>query len=73
MSNCIIKVRGILFFISSNVKLRWPATSEHSTGLKGTRYKSRFGGFKTDIIHDRVLGISVNIPDLRQISHMTVY
>ena len=31
------------------------------------------GGFKTDTTHDRVLGISVIIPDLRQISHMTVY
>ena len=29
---------------------------------KGTRYKSRFGGFKTDITHDRILGASVNIP-----------
>ena len=28
---------------------------------KGTRYKSRVG-FKTDITHIRVLGISVNIP-----------
>ena len=33
----------------------------------------RLGGFKTDITHDHVLGISVNIPDLRQISHMAVY
>ena len=24
--------------------------------FKGTRYTSRFGGFKTDITHDRVLG-----------------
>ena len=30
--------------------------------VKGTRYKSCFGRFKTDITHDRVLGISVNIP-----------
>ena len=30
--------------------------------LKGTHYKSHFGGFKTDITHDRVLGISVNFP-----------
>ena len=31
-------------------------------GFKGTPYKSCFGGFKTDITHGRVLGISVNIP-----------
>ena len=30
--------------------------------VKGTRYKSRFGGFKTDIPHDCILGISVSIP-----------
>ena len=30
--------------------------------FKGTHYKSHFGGFETDITHDRVLGISVNIP-----------
>ena len=30
--------------------------------LKGTHYKSSFGGFKADIKHDCVLGISVNIP-----------
>ena len=33
-----------------------------SVSLKGTRYKNCFGGFKTDITHDRVLGISGNIP-----------
>ena len=33
-----------------------------SSDLKGTRYKSRFVGFKIDIIDGRVLGISVNIP-----------
>ena len=30
--------------------------------LKATGYNSRFGGFKRDITHVRVLGISVNIP-----------
>ena len=30
--------------------------------LKGTRCKSCFKGFKTNIIHDRVSGISGNIP-----------
>ena len=30
--------------------------------VKGTRYKSLVGGYKTDTAHDRVLGMSVNIP-----------
>ena len=41
-------------------------------GLKAPAIKAILR-IKTDITHDRVLGISVNIHELRQISHMAVY
>ena len=46
----------------SKLTVNW--NQSQSTSIcyfKGTRYKSCFGGFKTDITHDHVLGISVNI------------
>ena len=39
-------------------------SSDFNGILKRTHHKSHFGGFNTDITHDRVLGISVNLSTL---------